>query len=253
MPSNACTSVPTNRSNPPLRRHSTLFFLAAHTRDIRQHRHHCNTLQRTATHCNTLQHTATHCNTPHQCTFQKSRLKSPVGSLPFLPRIGVKTYVTVCCSVLQCVAVCLGSLSSKHGQNVSRCAKCVTIRHNVFYSRSNVRPNVCTYNTNKKFRCVKICRNQSIILAMCQNMSKRVTKCRKRVIKCRITSECVEICLNLSRWVSIRRNMLQCVENMSQNVESHNLWKHVSICRYMSQHVDTCRNMSNYVTICKLR
>jgi len=45
----------------------------------------CNILQHTATHCNALQHTATHCNT-------------------HMPAHGSVAYV--CCSVLQCVAVC---------------------------------------------------------------------------------------------------------------------------------------------------
>jgi len=69
---------------------------------------HCNTLQHTATHCNTPQHTATHCNTLQHTAIFASHLHTlctPSGRWLYQeghpPRL-----VAVCCSALQCVAVC---------------------------------------------------------------------------------------------------------------------------------------------------
>jgi len=57
---------------------------------------HCNT-----THCNTLQHTATHCNTlQHRC-FPWKHLCDMTSHVAT-----TKHTDAVCCSVLQCVAVC---------------------------------------------------------------------------------------------------------------------------------------------------
>ena len=86
----------------------------------------CNTLQRNSTHCNTLmQHTATHCNTlkhtvahcikgfPLRCAVVQHAFlleycvavwcHSGSGSLP---TFAAHYYIFVCCSVLQCVAIC---------------------------------------------------------------------------------------------------------------------------------------------------
>ena len=156
------------------------------------------------------------------------------------------------------------NVSHIHVQNVSRCAKCVTIRHNVFYSRSNVRPNVCTYNSNKKFRCVKICRNQSINLAMCQNMSKTCHtnvenvsqnvelphNVSKYVSICRDGSQFVDICRNVSKTCHTMLNLTIC-GNMSQFVEiCHNMSTHATICRITSQFVELRYNVSKYVEMC---
>ena len=71
---------------------------------------HCNALQQhTATHCNTLQHTATHCNTlQHIATLNlvyTSYTTKHQGSSEM--RSAREIWVSaVCCSVLQCVAVC---------------------------------------------------------------------------------------------------------------------------------------------------
>jgi len=63
-----------------------------------------NTLQHTATHCNTLQHTATHCNTlQHTAYFG-------IFWHGVTPSMRDMTY-SVCCSVLQCVAVCCSMLN----------------------------------------------------------------------------------------------------------------------------------------------
>ena len=82
---------------------------------------HCNTLQHTATHCNTLQHTATHCNTlQHSATLcstlQHSATHFHCNSMLIyfgnskqnsaLHLHKCASYMTQCCRVLQCVAVC---------------------------------------------------------------------------------------------------------------------------------------------------
>jgi len=89
------------------------------------------TLQHTATHCNTLQHTATHCNTlQHMCTLSWTVVCIPGACVVQAPSVrghAIKnaspTFLfgkpplsltalwcvavcSVCCSVLQCVAVC---------------------------------------------------------------------------------------------------------------------------------------------------
>ena len=75
---------------------NTLQHTATHCNTLQHTATHCNTLQYTAAHCNTLQHTATHCNTPqHTATHCNTQCPDPPLSLK-----------CVCCSVLQCVAVC---------------------------------------------------------------------------------------------------------------------------------------------------
>ena len=69
---------------------------------------HCNTLQHTATHYNTLQHTATLCYTLlHTATCSKVFARR----LPLKPLCKFFTWWrrgsgAICCSVLQCVALC---------------------------------------------------------------------------------------------------------------------------------------------------
>ena len=64
---------------------------------------HCNALQHTATHCNTLQHTAAHCSTlQHTATHQSVQLFKSLLAI----ECAVERDYTVCCSVLQYVAVC---------------------------------------------------------------------------------------------------------------------------------------------------
>ena len=67
------------------------------------------TLQHIATHCHTLQHAATRCNTL-QYTDVETVGQEEDGffglHMPELPDLGTVTCVAVCCSVLQCVAVC---------------------------------------------------------------------------------------------------------------------------------------------------
>jgi len=64
---------------------------------------HCNTLPHTATHWNTLQHTTTHCN-----TLQNTATHRGGDYQVLIIRYAVDCYtdIAVCCSVLQCVAVC---------------------------------------------------------------------------------------------------------------------------------------------------
>ena len=76
---------------------------------------HCNTLQHTATHCNTLQHTATQ-SLPPRTRNSAAKLPTPPSPttstcdalssrMPSLP-ISSSVLCNMCCSVLQCVAVC---------------------------------------------------------------------------------------------------------------------------------------------------
>jgi len=81
---------------------------------------HCNALQHTATHCYTrqhtaihctLQHTATHCNTlQHTATHYmiQSCVRSRCGKqcVAVCCSVLLCTVTTLCCNVLQCVAVC---------------------------------------------------------------------------------------------------------------------------------------------------
>ena len=76
---------------------------------------HLDTLQHTATHCNILQHTATHYNAlQHAATnLQVRKVLTFQSVLAIVPHEERETVVTilfktrqVCCSVLQCVAVC---------------------------------------------------------------------------------------------------------------------------------------------------
>jgi len=72
---------------------------------------HCNTLQHTATHGNTRQHSATHCNTlQHTATLFERFLSQIAGATNiyslYLSYPHLLVSVSVCCSVLQCVAVC---------------------------------------------------------------------------------------------------------------------------------------------------
>ena len=76
-------------SNECTLKHSYVWYIHRRILDVLQRTAtHCNTLQHTATHCNTLQHTATHCIDLHGVS----------------PR--VQPYIiSLCCRVLQCVAV----------------------------------------------------------------------------------------------------------------------------------------------------
>ena len=74
----------------------------------------------TATHCNTLQHTATH---TYHCRWGRSRIDAGPMHGYIHPAHGI---TAVCCSVLQCVAVCCSELFSprhrftgQHSQTVS--------------------------------------------------------------------------------------------------------------------------------------
>ena len=66
---------------------------------------HCNTLQPTATHCNPLHHTAPHCNTL-QHTISATTLNLFHSRNFFVVSTVCCSVFAVCCSVLQCVAVC---------------------------------------------------------------------------------------------------------------------------------------------------
>jgi len=64
----------------------------------------CNMLQRAATSCNTLQHTAAHSSVSLHITY---------GSVMWFGWLGMEEwglYVAVCCSMLQCTAVCFRML-----------------------------------------------------------------------------------------------------------------------------------------------
>jgi len=89
-----------------------------HSNTLQHTATHCNTLQHTATHCNTLQHTATHCNTlQHTATHLheweadeekkiETREVADERSQHHPPWRVLRQIDPVCCSVLQCVAVC---------------------------------------------------------------------------------------------------------------------------------------------------
>ena len=76
---------------------------------------YCNTLQHTATHCNTLQHTATHYNTlQHTATYATycahirkalSAVSEIVTEDELSQWLGEPDLRSVCCSMVQCVAV----------------------------------------------------------------------------------------------------------------------------------------------------
>jgi len=122
----------------------------------------CNTLQHTATHCNTLQHTATHCNTlqerqtlkpsipaaSHDSTVTSSASRalshSPciIECCNQLQRVTVLQW-SVCCSVLQCVAVSCSV--------AVRCtSQCVAVQRSVL-------------------KCVAVCCNVSQYVALCRS------------------------------------------------------------------------------------
>ena len=90
----------------------------ANSNFCRQHIH-------SSRHCNTLQHTATHCNTQ---ILVNSKFTRAVFHDTFRSAHEVNT---VCCSVLQCVAVCC-SVSHKIFQsahNVTQCSvlQCIVV------------------------------------------------------------------------------------------------------------------------------
>jgi len=64
---------------------------------------HCNTLQHTATHCNTMQHMRLIYPTP--ITFDQNNHATNSPTCSFSMCCIVLQCVAVCCSVLQCVAV----------------------------------------------------------------------------------------------------------------------------------------------------
>jgi len=114
---------------------------------------HCITLQHTATHCNTLQHTATyshkslrfafayhgwHCNTHTHtntatCTPSMQHIAATCPHLQPTESAQTMTHddsmsqcVAVCCSVLQCVAVCEHTMT--HDDSMSQCvAVCCSV------------------------------------------------------------------------------------------------------------------------------
>ena len=86
---------------------------ATHCNALQHIATHCNTLQHTATHCNTLQHTATHCDTLQRYLVDQGYafkvvtcLETARGDDLFSMKKVHITYVAVCCSALQCAAVC---------------------------------------------------------------------------------------------------------------------------------------------------
>jgi len=128
---------------------------------------HYNTLQLTATHCNTLQHTTTHCTTLHhtatQCTSLQLTAAENSGSVPQQPAqrvmaaaqderegaspMSVHIEVEVCCSVLQCVAVCCRYV-----------AVCCSVLHVAAQEkREDASPLLCLYTLMLK--CVLVCCN----------------------------------------------------------------------------------------------
>ena len=86
----------------------------------------CNTLQHSTAHYTTLQHTATHCNTlhhsaahggtvPHSATQCNSLQHTPTHCNRWMLQTAADLWssrfrTVVCCSVLQCVAVCCSVL-----------------------------------------------------------------------------------------------------------------------------------------------
>ena len=97
----------------------------------------CNTLRHTATQCNTLQqHTVTHCNTPQHrfvtphCTFVHRNTaacacmcKNPSKFIQSHLRCYCLKYVAVCCSALQCVALCVCMRQSLNDKNLPSAAR----------------------------------------------------------------------------------------------------------------------------------
>ena len=91
--------------------------------ELQQTATNCNTLQDTATSCcallSELQHTATHCNTLQL----HAALSCPCRAFVSRVQVSVVTCVrrlchmstSLCCSVLQCVAVCCSLLSHVYG------------------------------------------------------------------------------------------------------------------------------------------
>jgi len=78
-------------------------YSATHCNTLQHTATHCNTLQYTAIHCSTLQHTAAHCSTmQHTATHQSVQLFKSLLAI----ECAVERDYTVCCSVLQYVAVC---------------------------------------------------------------------------------------------------------------------------------------------------
>ena len=93
---------------------------ATHCNTLQHTATHCKTLQRTATHCNTLQRTATHCNTLQHTTMLPATAFGDLDSLDLT--------VAVCCSMLQCVAVCCSKVLQ---QSVAAkcCSKVLQAQH----------------------------------------------------------------------------------------------------------------------------
>jgi len=92
----------------------------------------CNTLQHTATHCKTLHYTATHCNTLMQeqhCLLVNERKVVEGESIVQQEKL---RYVQVCCSIVQCVAVCCSMCS----RNVSGLSICVAVYCSVLQGAS---------------------------------------------------------------------------------------------------------------------
>ena len=113
----------------------TLLHTATHRNKL-QHtatHQHTNTLQRTATHCNALQHTATYCNTLHytatHCDTLQHMMVHPTKAVLYVVcacntsirrvvRASEAHQICMCCSVLQCVAMCCTVLwmHKRHGE-----------------------------------------------------------------------------------------------------------------------------------------
>jgi len=113
---------------------------------------YCHTLQRTATHCNTLQHTATHRNTlQHRgvrrgcnCTLDRACIHG------CSPSCGSQVLhcAALCCSALQCVAVCgtmcIHRRGPSCGSQVLHCvALCCTVVHCGALSSFQVNQRLC--------------------------------------------------------------------------------------------------------------
>jgi len=98
--------------------HTTLQHTATHCNTLKQAAAHCNTLQTTATHCNALQRTATHCNALQRTATHCNALQRTAAHCSTLQHTAAHCNThrcldgldmidgfSVCCSVLQCVAV----------------------------------------------------------------------------------------------------------------------------------------------------
>jgi len=169
---------------------------------------HCNILQHTATRCNTLQHTATHRFVPDDCKLQikeQSLLHSKASNVKIFDVTleQVDICVSVCCSVLQCVA----------------------IKETGFHTKaSNVK--LFDITLEQVDMCVAVCCSVSQCVAVCCNQRKgfsyeslkcKTLRCHARVgghVCCSVL-QCVAVCCSVLQYVAVYWSALYSVKKAS--------------------------------------